>query len=125
MSGNRLGRLSLRADALYCLLVGLTVASTAPVTALAVGLPTLVVAGIGAAVVLWAAVVWRLSLRPSTWNLRLVLAANALASCALAAVSLAAASVLVLLTLATVAIDVAGFAGTQAIALRRLTVEAS
>jgi hypothetical protein len=105
--------------------VGLTVASTAPVTAPAVGLPALVVAGIGAAVVLWAGVVWRLSLRPSTWNLRLVLAANALASCALAAVSLTAASVLVLLTLATVAIDVAGFAGTQAIALRRLTVEAS
>lgn len=125
MSGNRLGRLSLRADALYCLLVGLTVASTAPFTANAVGLPALVVAGIGGAVVLWAGVVWRLSLRPSTGNLRLVLTANALAACALAAVSLAAASVFVLLTLVTVAMDVAGFAGSQAVALRRLTGEAA
>ncbi|MGW0829504.1 hypothetical protein [Streptomyces prunicolor] len=93
-------------------------------TATAVRLPEPVVVGIGAAVVLWAGVVWWLSLRPSTRNLRLVLAANALAACALAAVSATAASVFALLTLVAVAIDVAGFAGSQAVALRRLAVEA-
>ncbi|MEW1830381.1 hypothetical protein [Streptomyces sp. NPDC088196] len=125
MSGNRLGRLSLRADALYCLLVGLTVAATAPLTATAVGLPARVVVGIGAAVVLWSGVVWWLSRRPSTWNLRLVLTANTLAACVLAGVSTTAASMLVLLTLVAVATDVAGFAGSQVIALRKLSGDAS
>jgi hypothetical protein len=125
MSGSRLGQFSLRADALYCLLVGLLIAATAPLTATAVRLPALVVGGIGAAVVLWAGVVWRLSLRPSAGNLRLVIVANVLAACVLAAVSVAAASVLVLLTLVAVAIDVAGFAGSQIVALRRLARELS
>ncbi|MBB5119296.1 hypothetical protein [Streptomyces eurocidicus] len=123
MSGSRLGLLSLRVDALYCLLVGLLIASTAPLTATTVQLPALVVVSIGGAVVLWAGVVWWLSLRPLTGSLRLVLAANALAACVLAAVSVVAASVLVLLTLVAVAIDVAAFAGSQIVALRRLARE--
>lgn len=125
MSGSRLGRLSLRADAFYCLLVGVVVASTAPLTAPAVRLPTLVVVGIGGAVVLWSGVVWRLSLRPSIGSLRLVLLANLLAACVLAVASVTAASVLVLLTLAAVAADVAGFAGSQIVALKRLAHELS
>ncbi|MFT2016920.1 hypothetical protein ACMA1D_13885 [Streptomyces sp. 796.1] len=115
--------MSLRADALYCLLVGLLVASTAPLTATAVRLPEGVVLGIGLAVVVWAGLVWRLSLRPAAGGLRLVLVANVVAACALAVASVTAASVLALLTLATVAADVAGFAGSQVLALRRLTRE--
>ncbi|MER7211039.1 hypothetical protein [Streptosporangium sp. NPDC000239] len=117
--------MSLRADALYCLLVGVVIASTAPLTAPAVRLPALVVGGIGVAVVLWSGVVWRLSLRPSMGSLRLVLLANLLAACVLAVASATAASVLVLLTLATVAADVAGFAGSQIVALKRLAHEPS
>jgi len=115
--------LSLRADAVYCLLVGLLIASTAPVTAAPVRLSAPVVVGIGVAVVLWAGVVWRLSLHPSTRSLGLVLVANVLAACVLAAVSVTAASALVLLTLVAAAIDVAGFAGSQIVALRRLARE--
>ncbi|MER5361616.1 hypothetical protein [Streptomyces sp. NPDC002785] len=125
MSGSRLGQLSLRADAFYCLLVGLVIASTAPLTATAVRLPALVVGGIGGAVVLWAGVVWRLSVRPLAGSLRLALVANVLAACVLAAVSVAAASTLVLLTLVAVATDVAGFAGSQIVALKRLARELS
>ncbi|MFB7225363.1 hypothetical protein [Streptomyces sp. NPDC056227] len=115
--------MSLRVDALYCLLVGLLIASTAPLTATTVQLSALVVVSIGGAVVLWAGVVWWLSLRPLAGSLRLVLVANALAACVLAAVSVVAASVLVLLTFVAVAIDVAAFAGSQIVALRRLARE--
>ncbi|MFB6878534.1 hypothetical protein [Streptomyces sp. NPDC056323] len=83
----------------------------------------LVVVSIGGAVVLWAGVVWWLSLRPLAGSLRLVLVANALAACVLAAVSVVAASALVLLTFVAVAIDVAAFAGSQIVALRRLARE--
>ena len=123
MSGSRFGLLSLRIDALYCLLVGLVIASTAHLTADTVQLPALVVVSIGVATVLWAGVVWWLSLRPLAGSLRLVLGANALAACVLAAVSVTAASVLALLTLVAVAIDVAAFAGSQIVALRRLARE--
>ncbi|MFC0600010.1 hypothetical protein ACFFHI_16750 [Streptomyces palmae] len=117
--------MSLRADALYCLLVGVLVASTAPLTGPALRLPTLAVAAIGGAVVLWSGVVWRLSLRPSMGSLRLVLVANLLSTCVLAIASVTAASVLVLLTLAAFAADVAGFAGSQFVALKRLAREPS
>ena len=117
--------MSLRADAFYCLLVGLVIAWTAPLTTAAVRLPALIVVGIGGAVVLWAGVVWRLSLHPSVGSLRLVLVANVLAACVVAAASVTAASMLVLLTLVAVAIDVAAFAGSQIVALRRLARELS
>ncbi|MEX3105518.1 MULTISPECIES: hypothetical protein [unclassified Streptomyces] len=123
MSGSRLGLLSLRIDAFYCLLVGLVIASSAPLTAAAVGLPARVVVGIGGATVLWAGIVWVLSRRPLAGSLRLVLVANALVACVLAAVSVAAASALVLLALVALALDVAAFAGSQVLALRRLARE--
>ncbi|MCC5577460.1 hypothetical protein IMZ11_17695 [Microtetraspora sp. AC03309] len=124
MPGSQLGRLSLRADAVYCLVVGLIVAATAPLTTTTVQLPALVIAAVGSGVVLWAGVVWWLSFRPLRDGLRLVLAANVLAASVLAAVSFAAASIVVLMTFLAIAIDVGGFAASQIVALKRMSREA-
>ncbi|ARU50676.1 putative membrane protein YkgB [Cellulosimicrobium cellulans] len=121
MSGDRLGLLSLRLDAAYCLVLGAVVAALAPSWAPALGVPVPVVAGIGVAVVLWAAVVaWmtaRLRLRVA---LRTVMVANVVAAAAVAAFSATTAGALVLLAVLAVAADVGLFAGSQAVALRRL-----
>lgn len=121
MSGDRLGLLSLRLDAAYCLVLGGAVAALAPSWAPALGVPVPVVAGIGVAVVVWAAAVaWiaaRLRLRVA---LRTVMVANVAAAAAVAAFSATTAGVLVLLAVLAVAADVGLFAGSQAVALRRL-----
>jgi len=52
--------------------------------------------------------------------LRLVMTANLFASLAVAAVSLGGATVLVVLAVLAIAVDIALFAGSQAVALRRL-----
>lgn len=120
MPGSRLGRWSLRLDAVYCLVTGLLVLGTAPLTATAVGLPAAWIAAVGALTVVWSGIVWQLSRRPLVPGLRLVLVANTVASCGIAVFSLTASGLLALLTLLAIAVEVGGFAASQAVALRRL-----
>ncbi|MCG7311294.1 hypothetical protein [Brachybacterium sp. ACRRE] len=126
MKGQRLGMLSLRLDALYCLVLGVIVAAASPIIAPATSLPTWLVLAAGVAVVVWAgAVEWmrsRLHLRTA---LRIVMTANVAATLAVAAVSFTAAAVLTVLVILAIAVDVAAFAGSQALALGRLRTRAS
>jgi hypothetical protein len=124
MTGRRLGLLSLRLDALYCTVLGTGLLLAAPRLAAAALLPTVVVAAVGGAVLAWAAsVVWmayRLPLRPA---LRVVTVANVVAALGLAGLSAVAAGVLLLVGTLAIAVDVGVFAGSQALALRRLRAE--
>ncbi|GMA22417.1 hypothetical protein GCM10025864_01760 [Luteimicrobium album] len=120
-SGERIGRLSLRLDAAYCTVLGIGVAFAAPLIAGPLPLPVAAVVAIGVAVAVWAGVVLlllaRLSLRAA---LRCVLSANVVAALGIAAFSTTGATVLLLLAVLGVAVDVALFAWSQAMALRRL-----
>ncbi|MGB3698102.1 MAG: hypothetical protein WBA05_11780 [Gordonia sp. (in: high G+C Gram-positive bacteria)] len=120
-SGDRMGRLSLRLDAAYCTLLGVGVAIAAPTIATSLPLPVWVFVATGAAVVLWADLILimlaRLDLRSA---LLLVMVANLLAAGAVAVVSALGATLLVIAAVLAVAVDVALFAGSQALAVRRL-----
>lgn len=121
MTGRAIGMLSLRLDAAYCLILGAGVAFTAPFLATVVSLPVAAVAVAGGAVILWAGVVLWMSIRlPLRLALRAVMIANIVATCAIAGLSAAAAGVFAILAILAIAADVALFAGSQAIALRRL-----
>lgn len=121
MTGQRLGRLSLRLDSVYCLILGSLVAVTAPALSgpFAVARELILLAGI--VVVLWAgSIEWmraRLELRLA---LRIVMIVNLVAAVAVALTSLAAAALIALLGVVAIAIDIALFAGSQALALNRL-----
>ena len=124
MTGRRLGILSLRIDAIYCVTLGAAVAIAAPQIASVVPLPAVVIAVIGLAVVAWAGTVaWMAAHLPLRLALLTVMIANLVAATAIAAFSIAAAGVLVLLTILAIATDVAAFAGSQALALSRLRAE--
>ncbi|WP_424186845.1 hypothetical protein ACOBQX_03155 [Actinokineospora sp. G85] len=126
MTGNRLGRVSLRLDVVYCLIVGFSVAVSAPFTTGVVRLPVGVVVAIGAVVAGWAVIVWWLvSTKPLRLGLRLVMVANTVAAVALVAVSVTATDLLVVGVLVAVAIEVAAFALSQFVALRRLAMPAA
>ncbi len=120
MSGERLARVSLALDAVYCGLVGLiAIAFRARIGAL-VGLPGLVIAAVGAAVVGWAYVVLGQTVRID-WRrgIKQTLSANTLVA-VLLALSAAlhpgrGASAL----LAFVSLDVMAIAATQAVSLLR------
>lgn len=120
-SGERIGRLSLQLDAAYCTVVGAGVALGAPAVASSISAPAWVFVVAGATVVLWAglivAMMKRLRLRTA---LRLVMTANLLAALAVAAVSTLGATLLILMAVLTVAVDITLFAGSQALALRRM-----
>ncbi len=121
INGVQVGRWSLRLDAVYCAVLGIAVLITAPALAPAVALPAIVIGGVGMAVVLWAAVVlWmlvRLHLRSA---LRLVMAANMIAAIGVATVSSVAATTFVAIAVLAIAVDIALFAASQAVALRSL-----
>jgi hypothetical protein len=120
-SGERIGRLSLRLDAAYCAVLGVGVAVAAPVISGPLPLPVAAVVATGVAVALWAGVVVLMLARlPLRAALRCVLGANVLAAAGIAAFSTTGATVLLLLAVLAVAVDVALFAGSQAVALRRL-----
>lgn len=121
MTGRKLGMLSLRLDAAYCVLLGASLAIAAPYLDSQLPLPAEVIVAIGVAIVLWAgAVVWMAARLPLRIALRIVMVANIGAAGAIAASSALAAGVFVLLVILAVAADVGVFAGSQAIALRRL-----
>ncbi|MDT0157927.1 hypothetical protein Q9R19_09855 [Microbacterium sp. ARD32] len=115
----KLGRWSLRLDAAYCAVLGIAVAACSGMLADSIRLPAPLIAAVGVAVILWAALVaWmlvRLQLRAA---LRVVLIVNMIAVAAVAAASMLASTPPAGLGVVTVAVDVALFAVSQAIALR-------
>ena len=121
IDGDRLGRWSLRLDAAYCAVLGALVAVGCGQIANAVAFPPLVIAAAGVTVVVWAGgILWMLSRLPLRLALRLVMTANILAAVAVGFVSGAAATALIVLAVLAVAVDIALFAASQAVALRAL-----
>lgn len=121
MKGQRLGMLSLRLDAIYCLILGTVVAASLPAISTTVALPAVVILAAGVAVVLWAGLVeWMRAKLDLRLALRIVMIANIAATLAVALVSFTAAAFLAVLVILAVAVDIALFAGSQALALGRL-----
>ncbi|UYO97186.1 hypothetical protein OED01_00195 [Microbacterium sp. M28] len=125
IDGRQLGRWSLRIDAAYCALLGVGVALFSAQIAEGVALPQPLIAAVGITVVVWAgSILWMLARLPLRFALRLVMIANLLAAVAVAFTSIAAATVLVIAAIVAIAIDIALFATSQAIALRALPARA-
>jgi hypothetical protein len=121
MTGDRLAQLSLRFDAIYCIAIGLVVAATAPLTTEGVALPAPILVVAGAGVVGWGAYVWWASRRrPIRTSARLVMIANTVASLGLAATGLFSGTAVLSLAAFALAVDVAAFAVSQGVALRRM-----
>ena len=119
VDGEELGRWSLRLDAAYCVILGVVVAAFSSQIARGVALPAGMIAVLGIIAVVWAGgILWMLARIPLRTALRLVMAANLLATCAVAFASTAAATLLVVVAIVAIAADVAIFAASQAIALR-------
>lgn len=121
IDGRSLGLWSLRLDAAYCLVLGLFVALVAPWIATAVVLPADVLRVVGLAVVAWALLVLWMSARlPIRRALSIVMCANVPASVVVAGGALAAVNGIVAAAVVVVAVEIAAFAISQAVALRRL-----
>ncbi|GAA3027840.1 hypothetical protein [Microbacterium dextranolyticum] len=121
MSGIRIARLSLRVDAVYCVALGLLIALSAPLTSDSVALPPLLLAAVGVATALWGGYVWTASFaRPLRSRTRAVMIANIVASTGLATTGLFAGTVVLCVAALVLAIDVAAFAVSQGVALRRM-----
>ena len=120
-TGRTIGVWSLRLDAVYCLILGAFVAVAAPQLATAIALPALLLTVTGVVVVAWSALVlWMVSRTRLRSALRLVLCVNILASALIVAASFTASSALVGIAVLAVACEVALFAVSQAVAIRRL-----
>ena len=123
INGERFGRWSLRLDAAYCVVLGAAVALFSGQIAEGVALPALLIAAAGVAVVVWAGgILWMLARLPLRSALRFVMVANVLAALAVGFAPATAATLLIVLAVVTVAIDIALFATSQAVALRALLV---
>lgn len=121
VNGTTIGRWSLRIDAVYCAVLGIAVTLWAGPIAEGVRLPELVIAGVGIAVAVWAgAVLWMAQRVPLRRALRFVMVANIAAAAVVAAISVTAATFLVALAIIAIAIDIALFAASQAVALGAL-----
>ncbi|MGY4642496.1 hypothetical protein [Cellulomonas sp. URHB0016] len=126
MTGRGLGLLSLRMDALYCAVLGAVLVVAARSVAPVVSLPAPVVGAVGGAVVIWgAAVAWMAASVSLRAALRVVTVANLVAAAGITAFSITAAGVLVLLSVLAIALDVAAFGASQALALNRLGTDAA
>ncbi|WGD38021.1 hypothetical protein [Lysinibacter sp. HNR] len=124
LNGETCGRLSLRLDALYCMLLGLVLIGFSKQVAEGVLLAPFLVVSIGIVVVVWAGgIVWMLARLPLRVVLRLVMIANLFAAGAVAFVSTVAATVLVVAAVAAVSVDIAIFAVSQAVALWALPAQ--
>jgi hypothetical protein len=120
VTGETLGRRSLALDAAYCAVAGLiAIVAFAPLAELLAAPEALLVAA-GVATLGWALVVHRLG-RLADWRrpVAAVAGANVLAAVAIAALALAAPRLAAQLLLAAVALEIAAFATSQVIALRR------
>ncbi|MEU3274012.1 hypothetical protein ABZ639_24505 [Saccharomonospora sp. NPDC006951] len=121
MSGTRLGLFSLRADAIYCVLLGLILVALARLAANPVGLPYALLLAIGLTTMVWGGFVWWAgSRRPLRWTLRLVMAANIVASAALVLTGATAGILLLSIAAVVLSVDIGAFAAAQGIALRRM-----
>ncbi len=121
MTGDRLARASLRLDAIYCVALGILVGIAAPFATNPVGLPVVLLVGTGIATALWGVYVWRASrAQPLRTSTRLVMIANIVASAGLAVTGLFAGTTVLALAAGVLAIDIAAFAVSQGIALRRM-----
>ena len=121
INGEKFGRWSLRLDAAYCTMLGAAVALFAGPVSEDIALPAPLIVATGVAVVVWAGgIVWMLARLPLRSALRFVMAANMLAALAVGVVPATATTLLTMLAVVTVAIDIALFATSQAVALRAL-----
>ncbi|MDT0157583.1 hypothetical protein Q9R19_08110 [Microbacterium sp. ARD32] len=125
-NAERIGRVSLRVDAIYCAILGAAIVVAAALIAKGITLPPLVIALTGVIVVGWAAAVIallaHLRLRSA---LRIVMAVNVLAAVAIAFAAMLTTSALVSVAVLTIAVDVLLFAVSQGIALRGLQPDAA
>ncbi|MFV0433715.1 MAG: hypothetical protein ACK5LO_07045 [Leucobacter sp.] len=121
IEGRKLGVWSLRLDAIYCTLLGGTVALGAAPIAAVVAIPQPLITAAGIAVVLWAGLVlWMLMRLRIQTALRMVMGVNILAALLVAVCAVAAGTLLTVVAVLAVAVDIAIFAGSQALALRTL-----
>lgn len=121
IDGRGFGVWSLRLDAIYCTILGAAVAISAAPIAAVVALPQPLIAAAGIAVVFWAAVVlWMLMRLRIRTALRAVMGVNILAALLVAVCAVAAGTLLAVVAVLAVAVDVAIFAVSQAVALRTL-----
>ena len=121
MDGHRLGRISLTADAAYCALAAVCVLAYAQPLANALSVPVSSLAVAAAVTAGWAVVLHLVARRDAlrSWLLR-VLVANAVAAAAIIGLAISRPRDGVSLLLLAVAVEVALFATSQALALRRL-----
>lgn len=121
IDGRKLGVWSLRLDAIYCTLLGAAVAICSGAISAVIAVPQALIATAGSVVVLWAGLVfWLLvKLRIQT-ALRAVMGVNILAALLVAVCALAAGTLLAVVAVLAIAVDIAIFAGSQALALRAL-----
>ncbi|MFE6994348.1 hypothetical protein ACFVAE_00155 [Microbacterium sp. NPDC057659] len=121
IDGRALGTWSLRLDAIYCVLLGGAVALTAAKISAVVAIPQPLIASAGAVVVLWAGLVlWMLVKLRIRTALQTVMGANVLAAVLVAMCAIAAGTLLAVVAVLAIAIDIALFAVSQALALRTL-----
>ncbi|WP_420115014.1 hypothetical protein [Pseudactinotalea sp.] len=121
ITGHELGVWSLRLDAIYCTLLGAAVALGAAPIADVVALPQPLMTAAGIVVVLWAGLVlWMLRTLAIQTALRMVMGVNILAALLVAACVLAAGTLLAAVAVLAVALGIALFAVSQAVALRTL-----
>ena len=121
IDGRKLGVWSLRLDAIYCTFLGAAVALGSAHIAAVVALPQPLIAAAGIAVVLWAGLVlWMLMKLRIQTALRMVMGVNILAALLVAVCVMAAGTLLAVVAVLAVAVDIAIFAGSQALALRTL-----
>lgn len=120
MDGRALGALSLRVDAIYCAVVAGCVLVFAAPLAQALVVPAPLVLGAAVATAVWALGLHRASRAPALrpWLLG-VLAANTVAAGLAAALAVTRPRDALSLLLLAVAVEVAAFAVSQAVALRR------
>jgi hypothetical protein len=120
VDGQRLGRISLTADAAYCAVAALCLLVFAGPLSDALSVPTIGVALAALATAAWAVLLRlaarRAPLRP--WLVR-VLVANVMAAVVIGALAVIRPLDAFSLLLAAVAVEVAAFAASQVIALRR------
>ena len=121
ISGRALGTWSLRIDAAYCFVLGLFVAFAAPQIATVVALPLPLLIGTGILVAVWSGtVLWLVQRVRIRLALQLVMGVNIVAALLIAVAAMTAASALIVIAIIAIALDVALFAVSQAVALRAL-----
>lgn len=120
MDGGRLGRLSLRLDAVYCGVAAAVVGLAADAWSGPSGAPAGLLRAIATLVAVWAGLLWLLARRGRVGrSLRFVGVANVVAAAAIAVAAALVPSIAMAVLLGAVAVEVAAFAISQAVAVRR------